>query len=103
VGREQVGPQVQGGLLGEVGEAAVGVARAGQPEPQFGETERPGQERADHVHGLDTGDGQLAGVAADHPGLNAERHPIQPPSGDQPAGHRRQRGYDGKRQVDEPV
>jgi hypothetical protein len=92
VGREQLRPQLQRGLLGEVGEAAVGVAGAGQPDPQLGQAERPGEERADHVDGLDAGDRQLPGVAAEQPGLNAQRHAVQPPPGDQPADHRRHDG-----------
>ena len=44
--------------LGKVGQFSVGRSRPGQADPQLGDAEHPGQEGADDVDRLDTGQRQ---------------------------------------------
>ncbi len=59
VGGQQARPECLGRLFGQVREPAVGVTGPGQPDPDLGQAEHPGEERAHQVHRLDAGDGQL--------------------------------------------
>ena len=96
---QQPGPQLERGLLGQVGETAVGVAGARQPDAKFGQAERAGQERPHHVYRLDPGHGELPGVAAQQSGLDPQRGTIQLPAGDQPVDHGRDHRYHGQAPV----
>ena len=96
---QQPRPQVERGLLGKVGEPAVGVAGSGQPDTQFGQAEGTGQERPHHVYRLDPGHRQLPGVAAQQAGLDTQRGPVQLPPGDQPVDHGREHHEHGHRPV----
>ncbi len=93
---QQAGPQLERGLLGQVGQTSVGVAGAGQPDAQFGQSERAGQERPHHVYRLDPGHRQLPGVAAQQAGLDPQRGPVQLPAGDQPVDHGRDHRHHGQ-------
>ena len=96
VSGEKAGAEISGHLVGEVGQPSVGRARPGQADTQLGQTEEPGHEGLDHVHRLDPGHRELAGVATQQTALDPQRRPVEHPLRHQPmdeAGRRPRREW----------